>query len=110
VIQRGLAEAEALKRLLTEYRAAGDKAREVLALQQLMPLVESIAGSERKTLIREWTVVPSTGDTGDSWVHKAIAAVEQVRAGTGIDLAAMAAKASAVTAPQAPRTSPKSDK
>jgi flotillin len=112
VTQRGLAEAEALKRLLTEYQGAGAKAREVLVLQQLMPLVDAIAGSDRKTLIREWTVIPSTGDTGDSWVHKTIAAVEQVRASTGIDLAAIAAKASGVTPPPAPapKPAPKQDK
>lgn len=91
VAERGRAEAEALKRLVSEYKAAGQAAREVLVLQQLMPMVASIAGADRKVLIDEWAVVPS-GNSGDGLVQKAIAASEQFRAATGVDLARVAGR------------------
>ncbi len=83
IAERGRAEAEALHKLVEEYRATGAQARDVLVLQQLMPMVEAIAGSGRKTAIREWSVVPE-GDGG--LIQKAITASEQLKAATGFDV------------------------
>jgi flotillin len=85
IIERGRAEAGALKKLVQEYRTAGDAAREVLVLQQLMPMLDTIAGADRKTKIKEWTVLRG-GDNGDSLAHKAIETSERIRAATGVDL------------------------
>lgn len=105
--ERGRAEAEALKKLLTEFKAAGDRAKELLVLQQLIPMIDGIAGADRKTIIREWTVVPSVGAANDSWVHKAIGAVEQLRAATGVDLAQVVTRSgSGTTPPPAPARAP----
>ncbi len=84
VLERGRAEALALGKLATEYKAAGSAARELLVLQQLMPMVRTIAGSERPTMVREWTVLDDTG--GDGLASKAIRVNEQLRAATGVDL------------------------
>ena len=55
-------------------------------LQQLLPMAAGIAGADRKTVIKEWAVVPGCGEGGDGWIGRAIAAHEQLKATTGIDL------------------------
>ena len=88
IVERGRAEAIALKRLVEEYTAAGDAAREVLVLQQLMPMLDAISGAKRKTRINEWTVLGD--EPGDDMAHKAIRFSEQLKAATGVDLAKVA--------------------
>lgn len=88
IVERGRAEALALKRLVEEYTAAGDAAREVLVLQQLMPMLDAISGAQRKTRINEWTVLGD--EPGDDMAHKAIRFSEQLKAATGVDLAQVA--------------------
>lgn len=89
IIENGKAEAESLRRLVEEYKKAGANAREVLLLQQLMPLVSVIAGSNRPTRIQKLSVLPS-GSGGGDMAQKAIAASEQIRAATGVDIAEIA--------------------
>jgi flotillin len=91
IIERGRAEAEALKRLVHEYAAAGPAAREVLVLQQLMPMLSAISGAERKVKIREWTVLGEEGGEGNL-ANKAVRFTETVRAATGVDLAQVASR------------------
>jgi flotillin len=86
IVENGKAEAEALKRLVAEYRRAGSKAREVLALQQVMPLIAEIAGANQVVKIKQISVLPSGGDDGASLARKAIATAEQIRAATGVDV------------------------
>ena len=89
IIERGRAEAAALKSVVTEFRQAGPNAREVLVLQQLVPLLSMVAGADRKTRIEQWTVLPSASGGGD-FAQKAIIASEQIRAATGVDFAQIA--------------------
>jgi len=91
IIERGRAEAGALKKLMHEYTAAGSAAREVLVLQQLMPMLDSITGASRKTRIAEWTVLDKS-DESDGFAQKAIRVNEQLRAATGVDLARIAGR------------------
>ncbi|MEO7093099.1 MAG: SPFH domain-containing protein, partial [Polyangiales bacterium] len=51
ILERGKAEADALKSLVEAFRKAGPAAREVLALQKLMPLVAEISGSRQKLTV-----------------------------------------------------------
>lgn len=88
ITERGRAEAEALRGLVEEYIAAGDAAREVLVLQQLMPMLNSISGATRKMKIQEWTVLRD--DESDGMANKAIKFSEQIKAATGVDLANVA--------------------
>ena len=90
IIERGKAEADALRRLVEEYRKAGKNAREVLILQQLMPMVAEIAGANRPVKISKLSVLPSGGGEGADLARKAISASEQIRAATGLDLAELA--------------------
>ncbi|MSP24440.1 MAG: flotillin family protein [Myxococcales bacterium] len=106
VTERGRAEALALGKLAAEYAAAGPAARELLVLQQLMPMVRTIAGAERHTKIREWTVLDS-GD-GDGLATKAIRLNEQLRAATGVDLVKAAGRLGGVEPVKSPAPAPKS--
>ena len=90
ITERGRAEAEALKKLVEEYSAAGDAAREVLVLQQLMPMLASISGANRKMKIQEWTVL--SDEDGGGMAKKAVKFSEQVKAATGVDLAKVAGR------------------
>ena len=97
IVEQGKAEAGALKALVEQYRKAGGTAREVLALQKLLPLVGAIAGIGQKLSVRKLTVLPSRGESGgdaqrghEDFARTAIGTAEQLRAATGIDLAAVA--------------------
>jgi flotillin len=87
IIEGGKAEATALRALVEELQKAGPRAREILGLQQLVPMVDGIAGAGRKLTIKRLAVLPPGGDGGDGTLAKrVIAAAEQIRAATGLDL------------------------
>jgi flotillin len=92
VIERGRAEAESLKRLVEAYRAGGVGAREVLALQNLLPLIDHVSGANLPLSIKKLSVLPQGGASGSDLARKTIGAVEQIRAATGVDLGGVAKK------------------
>jgi flotillin len=100
VIERGRAEAQALKSVFQAFAEAGPGAREVLALQQVMPLLAEVSGSSRQLMIEKVTVLPG-GDGGGSFARSAIAANEQIKAATGVDLAAVARRLEGSPPPKA---------
>jgi flotillin len=89
IVEQGKAQAASLHALVEQYRKAGPAAREVLALQKLMPFVEAVSGAQSKLAVRKVTVLPSLGG-GDEWTRKAIGGAEQLKVATGIDLSAIA--------------------
>jgi flotillin len=94
LIEKGKAQASALHAMVEQYKKAGAGAREVLVLQKLLPFVDAISGAQRKLAVRKVTFVPQTsggssGGSGD-WAGRAIVNAEQLRAATGVDLAAIA--------------------
>lgn len=93
IIERGKAEAVALQALIDSYRQAGPNAREVLALQKLVPLLGEIAGANQPTKIARFTVLPKGDDTpGTSMARSAVGASEQIKAATGVDVVAAVKK------------------
>jgi flotillin len=90
IVEQGRAQAAALGAIVEQYKKAGETSREVLALQKLLPLVESISGATSKIAIKRVTVLPSSGGEKDDWARKAISTTEQLRAATGVDLAGIA--------------------
>ena len=98
IVEQGKAQAGALRAMVEEYRKAGPAAREVLALQKLLPMVEAISGAGSKLAVRKITVLPTKG-AEDDWARKAIATAEQLRAATGIDLGSVARRLAAPAAP-----------
>ena len=91
LIERGKAEAEALRRVVQAFGAAGEGAREVLVLQQVIPLLSEISGARRPLKVNYVSVLPaSNGGAGDDFAKATIRAAEQIKAATGVDLAAVA--------------------
>jgi flotillin len=88
IVEQGRAQAAALRLMVQQYAKAGPAARDVLVLQKLLPFVHAISGAGRPIDVQRVSVLPARGD-GD-WARKAIQTSEQLRAATGIDLAALA--------------------
>jgi hypothetical protein len=89
----------------------------VLVLQKLLPFVEAISGAQQKLTVRKVTFLPSvtsrtSGESGDGseWAAKVISNAEQLRAATGVDLAAIGRRlgsgGSPVTLPNPPPVKP----
>ena len=91
-IERGRAEAASLKQLVEAYRQGGTASRDVLALQNLMPLLAHVSGAHHSLSIGKLTVLPTREAEGSDVARKAIGAAEQIRAATGVDLAGVAKK------------------
>jgi flotillin len=89
-VERGRAEAGSLKQLVEAYRAGGSSSREVLALQNLLPLLASVSGAHHQLSIAKLSVLPSNGAPGGEIARTAIGASEQIRAATGVDLTGVA--------------------
>jgi flotillin len=91
LIERGKAEAAALKSVFEAYTAAGEGAREVLALQQVIPMLNQVAGAGQQLAVDKVTVLPAgNGESGGSFAKSAISISEQLKAATGLDLPAVA--------------------
>jgi flotillin len=99
VVEQGKAQAASLRALVEQYRKAGPAAREVLALQKLLPFVDAVSGAETRLAVRKLTVLPTSSASGEDWTRKAISTTEQLRAATGIDLGAMARRMAASPVP-----------
>ncbi len=91
-VERGRAEAGSLKQLVEAFREGGAASRDVLALQNLMPLLPHISGAHHSLAIAKVTVLPAREAEGSDVARKAIGAAEQIRAATGVDLAGVAKK------------------
>jgi flotillin len=95
IIERGKAEAESLRKLVEAYRTAGREAREVLALQKLLPLISEVAGAKQKLKVGKVTMLPGdTAGAGDGLARAAIGASARLKAATGVDLGDLAGKVS----------------
>jgi flotillin len=104
IIEQGRAQAAALHALVEQYAKAGPAAREVLALQKMLPLVDAISGANKKVVVKKLTVLPSRGNGSDGdWARKAIGTAEELRAATGIDLAGVARRLGMPGAPPGSR-------
>jgi flotillin len=90
LVERGKAEAEALRRVFEAYAMAGDGARDVLALQQVIPLLTQVSGAGRKLVVQKVSVLPADAGNGGEFARSAIAATEQIKAAVGVDLPAIA--------------------
>jgi len=91
-VERGKAEAGALKQLVEAYRQGGASSRDVLALQNLLPLLPHVSGAHHSLAIAKVSVLPARTAEGGDMARKAIGAAEQIRAATGVDLAGVAKK------------------
>jgi flotillin len=108
LVERGKAEAEALRRVFEAFAVAGDGARDVLALQQVIPLLTQVSGAGRRLVVQKVSVLPPDAGNGGDFARSAISATEQIKAAMGVDLPAIARrleKAETIAAP-APKARP----
>lgn len=90
VIERGKAEATALHSVFEAFMGAGEGARDVMTLQQVIPLLNQVSGAGRKLMVDKVTVLPANGDSASSFAKAAISASEQIKAATGLDVTQLA--------------------
>lgn len=110
IVERGRAEAEALRSVVEAFRTSGPSARSVLALQQVLPLLTQVAGTAQPLSVQKVTVLPSPsapsapGAPGEAFARGAIGAMEQLKAATGLDVPALARR---LATPEPPAPKPK---
>ncbi len=96
IVERARADAESLAQLLEAYHGGGGAAREALLLQKLLPLMDRIVGIGSPLEISRLSVLPragaagAAGPAGAAAAREVIGVGEQILAGTGVDLAALA--------------------
>jgi flotillin len=90
LVERGKAEAEALRHVFEAFAMAGEGARDVLALQQVIPLLTQVSGAGRKLVVQKVSVLPQAAGSGGDFARAAIAATEQIKAAMGVDFPAIA--------------------
>jgi flotillin len=87
IIERGRAEAEAFGATIEIFQKSGQVAREVLLMQQLVPMLRQIAGTDNNLQIKRMTVLPNPEQSsGTSLARQALGASEQFKAATGVDV------------------------
>jgi flotillin len=91
ITAQGRAAAAAVTALADAYKASGVRARDALLLQKLVPVFEQLTGTLKDIKV-DRLVVLGAGNGGGTPALGAslIAANEQVRAATGVDLVAAA--------------------
>lgn len=92
IVERGKAEAAALRELVEAYRKGGAAAKEVLVLQNILPMLHSISGADHPLRIGKVTVLPQNGGSDPTFTRKLIGANEQIKAATGVDLGTVASR------------------
>jgi len=91
VVERGKAEAEALKCVVEAFKGGGDAAREVLALQQVIPLLAEVSGAKRSLVVQKVSVLPeASAAEGGNTARTLLGVSEQLKAATGLDLPGLA--------------------
>jgi flotillin len=97
IVAHGKAGASALAALAESYKASGASARDALLLQKLVPVFEQLTSTMRDLKIDRLTVLGTQG--AGSLGAAVVAANEQVRAATGVDLVGAARGRSGLPAP-----------
>jgi flotillin len=91
VVAQGRAAASAVTALAEGYKASGPRGRDALLLQKLVPVFEHLTGTLKDIKVDRLVVLGgNSGGSSASLGVSLIAANEQVRAATGVDLVAAA--------------------
>jgi flotillin len=91
IVAQGRAAAAAVTALADAYKSSGVRGRDALLLQKLVPVFEQLTGTLKDIKVDRLVVLGGGGGAGASSVGASIiAANEQVRAATGVDLVAAA--------------------
>lgn len=111
ILEDGRARADALRSVATQIALAGPEGRELLILQKLPSIIESLTDVMAETTIEKATIIGSGSGSGD-WTTKAAVTAEQVKQIFGVDVVKKLknwAESEDKPAPQAPRALPNID-
>ncbi|MFW6051129.1 MAG: flotillin family protein [Myxococcota bacterium] len=91
IVEQGKATADVLKELAVTYRQSGDAGRDVLLMQQLLPLLHRIGSTIGDLHVDRLTVIGRGGEEGGADGKEPLAAhlvnaSEQIKAATGLDV------------------------
>jgi flotillin len=91
IVAQGRAAASAVTALADAYKSSGVRGRDALLLQKLVPVFEQLTGTLKDIKVDRLVVLGSSGGSGGPSIGASlVAANEQVRAATGVDLVAAA--------------------
>jgi flotillin len=88
VIADGSAAVAAFRQLIQTWRSAGNNAKDIMILQKLNVLVESMLSTLGNLKVDRMTVITSGSGNSGSFGAKALAMNEELKATVGVDLAA----------------------
>ena len=93
IVEQGKATADVLTGIAAKYRSSGTAGRDILLMQKLVPLVDSLAGTMGDLKIDRLTVLggdSGAGSGGDERLAKKLVRYsEEIKAATGIDVPEM---------------------
>jgi flotillin len=92
IVENGRAVSSALRDITTRWRAAGPAARDVFLMQKLEILLAQLVSTIQDVKVSKMTVIGGANGSAGSFAGKLVSGLEQVRAATGVDLAAAAQK------------------
>jgi flotillin len=96
IVENGRAVSSALRNITVQWRQAGAAAREVFLMQKLEILLAQLVTTIQDVKVGKMTVIGGSGTGanggGGSLAARLVSGIEQVKAATGVDLAAAAQK------------------
>ena len=86
IIEDGKATVAVLDAMIETWQQGGDSARDIFLMQKLQTMMESLVGTIADIKVDKVTVLPSSEG---STAKKAVTLIEELKAGTGIDIPAV---------------------
>ena len=88
IVEQGLATAKVLEEITAAYQGSGTSGRDVLLMQKLLPLLESLAGTMGELSVQRLSVLGGADGNGKSGslARGLVSASEQIKATLGIDV------------------------
>ena len=83
IIEDGKAKVAVLDAMITTWQAGGDSARDIFLMQKLQVMMDSLVNTITDVKINRVTILPSSDN---STAKKSVTLVEELKAGTGIDI------------------------
>ena len=96
IIEDGKAQVAVLDAMIATWKQGGDSARDIFLMQKLQTMMDSLVDTITDVKINRVTVLPS-GD--NSTAKRAVTLVEELKAGTGIDIPMVVDRMTGGTAP-----------
>jgi flotillin len=83
ILEEGKATVSVLNAMIHTWKQGGDAARDIFLMQKLQTMMDALVGTIADIKVNRITVLPSNDG---STAKKAVTLVEELKAGTGIDI------------------------